>query len=67
MATAIFTGTLTSTPTPGGGSYWLVDSEAPVTLTAYPLVGGDDEVVADGGGVVALMTASHRCGSTLTS
>jgi Uma2 family endonuclease len=36
--------------------YWLVDIDEPATMTAYVLVDGDYEIVADGRGVLDLVT-----------
>ena len=39
--------------------YWIVDLDGPTTLTAYVLVDGDYELVAESGGTVALDVAGH--------
>lgn len=39
--------------------YWIVDLDDPVTLTAYVLVDGDYELVAESSGLVDLEVAGH--------
>ena len=43
----------------GIGQYWIVDLDAPTTLTAHVLVDGDYELAADATGTVDLSVSGH--------